>query len=402
MTKSRDISPRRWNSIINAVNCGMHPKVIDPPLEQYELEVFRKMEAQKAEADKDGQNHIFDNVEYDRDDPYHRIYQYDDIDYSIFPKRDLPLKLHEAVRFAAYKHSIVHPMEVLQILLGEGCSIELAIAGVLHDLFEDTETTEEEISSRFGYKVLAIIKEYSKNRAAGFKETPEFLKECSTNIRQLALADSISSLRSMVCDYRIEGEKIWDKYDAGKADMARYYRRMIDLFREFGKDSDIRGDYLELGSLYKHLFVEFFILDEKAIYMQMEDGIYVFERDELTWKAADSITERAGKAGKAEAEHLEDIWRYLAATPDQDFTVYSERYISLYGKIKNGCMSLISEVEGDDYSSLKRYSFSLDETYRLLSVISLEDFFEVCREGHLEGMELFLRKNSITYNSILI
>lgn len=126
------------------------------------------------------------------------------------------------------------------------------------------------------------------------------------------------------------------------------------------------------------------------------------QRDKISCKATEGIPEKALRAEKAEAEHLEDIWRFLAAMPNQDFTVYSERYVSLYGKIKSGCMMLISEVEGDDYSSLKRYSFSLDETYRLLSVISLEDFFEVCREGHLEGMELFLRKNSITYNSILI
>ena len=65
-------------------------------------------------------------------------------------------------------------------------------------------------------------------------------------------------------------------------------------------------------------------------------------------------------------------------------------------------MTLISEVEGDDYSSLKRYTFSLDETLRLLSKVSLDDFFDVCREGHLEGMELFLRKNSIEYSSMLI
>lgn len=392
MTKSGDISPRRWNQIINAVNCRMHPKVIDPPLERYELEVFRRMEAQKTESDSTGQQLTFKNVDYDRDDPYRRIYQYDSIDYSIIPERDLPLKLHEAARFAAERCSIVHPMEVMQILLGQGCSTELAAAGVLHDL--DTD----DICCRFGYKVPALIKEYSQNISEGFGKTPEYLKTCSTDIRRLALADAVSALRDFVCDQDAFSEIPDDE----KSLMARYYRRMIDLLRDFGKEEDTRGDYLELGSLYKHLFAEFFILDEKAIYMTIEDEIYVFERDELSWKASEGLPGEAVRADKAEAEHLEDIWRYLASSPDRDFTVYSERYISLYGKIRNGCMTLISEVEGDDYSSLKRYTFSLDETLRLLSKVSLDDFFDVCREGHLEGMELFLRKNSIEYSSMLI
>ena len=70
--------------------------------------------------------------------------------------QDLPLKLHEAIRFAEEKHRaqkrkgtdiayIIHPMEVLQILMGERCSIEVAIAGVLHDVLEDTDADADEI-----------------------------------------------------------------------------------------------------------------------------------------------------------------------------------------------------------------------------------------------------------------
>lgn len=43
-----DITARRWNDIINAVNGRRPADSIEPPLEEHELAEFRKMEAEKA------------------------------------------------------------------------------------------------------------------------------------------------------------------------------------------------------------------------------------------------------------------------------------------------------------------------------------------------------------------
>lgn len=43
-----DITARRWNDIINAVNSRRTADSIEPPLEEHELAEFRKMEAEKA------------------------------------------------------------------------------------------------------------------------------------------------------------------------------------------------------------------------------------------------------------------------------------------------------------------------------------------------------------------
>lgn len=43
-----DITARRWNDIINAVNSRRPADSIEPPLEEHELAEFRKMEAEKA------------------------------------------------------------------------------------------------------------------------------------------------------------------------------------------------------------------------------------------------------------------------------------------------------------------------------------------------------------------
>ena len=84
---------------------------------------------------------------------------------------------------------------------------------------------------------------------------------------------------------------------------------------------------------------------------------------------------------------------------DIKITIYDELYIHLFGDITNGCLHLESAVYGDDYDSEKHYSFSKEETERLFSIISLEDFILLCREKRLIGMEAFLKRNNISFKT---
>jgi (p)ppGpp synthase/HD superfamily hydrolase len=75
-------------------------------------------------------------------------------------------RLTNAVIFAAEKHAgqsrkdgtayIYHPMHVAEILKDAGYSVEYQIAGVLHDVLEDTDATEEEVAC-FGEDVLHAV-----------------------------------------------------------------------------------------------------------------------------------------------------------------------------------------------------------------------------------------------------
>ncbi len=86
----------------------------------------------------------------------------------------------------------------------------------------------------------------------------------------------------------------------------------------------------------------------------------------------------------------------------QDIHFYSGGGSSLSGRIdEEGCLHLDSEVWGE-YDSECHYSFSKEETDRLFSIISLEDFIKLCQEQHLRGMEQFLMANRIKYGTITI
>lgn len=72
---SMDISGKRWNDIINAVNGKRSPESIKPPLDDVELKEFKRMAAKKAKFDaKESFPLIFENVEYEADDPCLDIY----------------------------------------------------------------------------------------------------------------------------------------------------------------------------------------------------------------------------------------------------------------------------------------------------------------------------------------
>ena len=81
------------------------------------------------------------------------------------------------------------------------------------------------------------------------------------------------------------------------------------------------------------------------------------------------------------------------------FTIYGEQNISLTGKIIDGCLSLESDVYGDEHDSEKHYEFSKEETEKLFNLISMDDFTKLCKKEHVIGMEEFLDKNHIEYKT---
>ncbi|MGN0693295.1 MAG: HD domain-containing protein [Lentihominibacter sp.] len=247
-----------------------------------------------------------------------------DAEYS----RNPTLKLHEAIRFAEEMHRgqkrkgtdidyIIHPMEVLAILMGEGCTIETAIAGVLHDVLEDTPAKAEEIEARFGSDVLRLVEAHSERKSAGGVKRPwrirkdedlARLRQSDFRVKQIVMADSISNLRSMKYDYESMGEELWERFNAPKDSIAWYYSEKIDILDGLKDRSDTAPDYWEMNMLFKELFVEFYN-DGDALYQAMGDEIYALRRGSgLAWEEASRVPESAERISREECEKLEDYW----------------------------------------------------------------------------------------------
>ncbi len=92
-----------------------------------------------------------------------------------------------------------HFLEVFQILKNEFYveNCEVLVAGLLHDILEDTDTTHQEISSIFGKRVANIVEEVSHPKNYTPEQKKEYhqkLKNISTEGKLIKLADFKSHL----------------------------------------------------------------------------------------------------------------------------------------------------------------------------------------------------------------
>ena len=173
--------------------------------------------------------------------------------------------IHDAINFAVSKHSektheaakkprITHPFEVMKILTENGCSENARAAGILHDVLEDTDATEEEIRKNFGDDVLKIVAAESGDKTKSWEERKQAaidgLSEAGYEVKMLFFADMLSSLRSMATNKKEFGEILWNEFNAPKKSIEWYYRQV------FRKISDIR--HPEMKKEFAFLFDEVF------------------------------------------------------------------------------------------------------------------------------------------------
>ncbi len=104
-------------------------------------------------------------------------------------------KIEQAYEFAKKVHSgqfrvsgepyIIHPVEVLKILVGLKADTSTLIAALLHDVIEDTDTTPEQVQEMFGEDVLSLVQGVTKLSKYQFKSKEERQAE---NFRRMFIA----------------------------------------------------------------------------------------------------------------------------------------------------------------------------------------------------------------------
>ena len=128
---------------------------------------------------------------------------------------------------------IIHPMEVWQILRNNNCSVEVQIAGLLHDTLEDTNTTPEEIQSLFGADILALVQTESEDKSKTWKErkqhTIDALAHDSIETMQVCCADKLSNCRAQLYDFKQIGNALFDRFNKQSTPelQAWYYKSIV-------------------------------------------------------------------------------------------------------------------------------------------------------------------------------
>ena len=111
-------------------------------------------------------------------------YQQDDI-VELEAAFNFAKKLHEGQFRISEEPYIIHPIEVVKILIGLRADKHTLMAGFLHDILEDTDTEPEEIKELFGEDVLNLVQGVTKLGKLQFKSKEERQAE---NFRKMFIA----------------------------------------------------------------------------------------------------------------------------------------------------------------------------------------------------------------------
>jgi (p)ppGpp synthase/HD superfamily hydrolase len=169
----------------------------------------------------------------------------------------LSINLECALRWAAVCHQgqvrkgsgvpyFEHAAAVAMVLDRLGYGEDVVIAGLLHDVVEDTPATLDDVRARFGPAVAELVAHGSEIKldTEGRKrpwidrkrDHLAALAGAPAEARAVVLADKLHNLLSIACDLR-DGRPVWSLFHADRERVLWYYRSAIATLSA-GEESD--------------------------------------------------------------------------------------------------------------------------------------------------------------------
>jgi (p)ppGpp synthase/HD superfamily hydrolase len=165
-------------------------------------------------------------------------------------------RLQRAFRYAAEKHAgqtrkqtavpyLSHLMAVASLVLEAGGDEDLAIAALLHDVVEDCGGMPRlrEIRKQFGPRVAKIVEgctdSFVEPKPEWIERKKEYLREvkhADSETRLVSASDKLHNVRTILADYRQDGEAIWKRFNGKKEGTLWYYRALVDEYQRRGRN----------------------------------------------------------------------------------------------------------------------------------------------------------------------
>ena len=162
----------------------------------------------------------------------------------------LTARFGDAVVYAAAAHAgqvkkgttipyVSHVLEVAAMVIAHGGDEDQAIAGLLHDVPEDTggRTRLDDIRSRFGDSVAVMVDgctdSYDNPKPPWRPRKEAYISRIPTHssaTRLVSAADKVANLRAIIDAYKVTGDALWTRL-AGGPDTVWYYRTIAQVFR---------------------------------------------------------------------------------------------------------------------------------------------------------------------------
>ncbi len=159
-------------------------------------------------------------------------------------------RLQRAFRYAAKWHAgqtrkstavpyLSHLMAVASLVLEAGGDEDMAIAALLHDVVEDCGGMPRlrEVRKMFGARVANIVEgctdtfvEPKPDWVERKKGYIEEVKHADDETRLVSASDKLHNVRTILSDYRKDGDAIWVRFNGKKEGTLWYYRALSDEY----------------------------------------------------------------------------------------------------------------------------------------------------------------------------
>ena len=163
----------------------------------------------------------------------------------------LGARLQRAFRYAAEKHAgqtrkqtavpyLSHLMAVSSLVLEAGGDEDMAIAALLHDVVEDCGGMPRlrEIRKQFGSRVAKIVEgctdSYVIPKPEWLQRKKDYLRElkhADAETRLVSASDKLHNVRTILADYRVQGEDVWKRFTGKREGTLWYYRALSDEYQ---------------------------------------------------------------------------------------------------------------------------------------------------------------------------
>ena len=135
----------------------------------------------------------------------------------------------------------MHPAAVGMLLLEHGAENDTVIAGILHDVTEDTDVDEALLAQEFGIKVARLVADTSEpDKSLSWRERKEHtlahLATAPFEVKLIAAADKLHNVQSIQLDAAALGDKVWERFNATREDQRWYYEGVVKALTASGED----------------------------------------------------------------------------------------------------------------------------------------------------------------------
>jgi (p)ppGpp synthase/HD superfamily hydrolase len=125
----------------------------------------------------------------------------------------------------------------------------MAIAALLHDVVEDCGGMPRlrEVRGQFGARVAKIVEgctdSFGEPKAEWVERKRDYLRElkhADAETRLVSASDKLHNVRTILADYRRDGESIWERFTGRKEGTLWYYRALSDEYQRRGSNRNTR------------------------------------------------------------------------------------------------------------------------------------------------------------------